>query len=68
MSQHATQGRTLIAALRKRPHTYLDMLAHCVSTSPWKRIAETLRPTEKLVKGTRRVGDRYLTTWRVVSG
>ena len=62
-NRYATQGRVLIAALRRRAHTYRDMLAHGVSMSPWKRIAECLGADERLVKGTNRQG---LTTWRVV--
>lgn len=58
-----TQGRYLIQKLRQRPHTYLDMLRYCVSVSPWKRVSESLRADERLVKSKRRDG---LTTWRVV--
>lgn len=61
-----TQGRELIARLKRKPHTYLDMLGYCVSTSPWKRVAECLRPGEQLVKGRKLAGGRHLTTWRVV--
>lgn len=61
---YATQGRLLIAALKRRPHTYLDMLKHGVSTSPWKRVQECLHPHEEVVKGRNAHG---LTTWRVVS-
>ena len=60
---HSTQGRRLIAHLRERPHTYLEMLRYGVSTSPWKRVSECLLPTEALVKGER----AGLTTWRVVT-
>lgn len=59
------QGRQLIAKL-KYPHTYLDMLAYGISTSPWKRVEECLRPTEAIRKGVRRVNGRELVTWRVV--
>jgi hypothetical protein len=59
-----TQGRTLIEQLKKRPHTYMEMLAYGVSVSPWKRIKESLIFTERLEKGQR----RGLTTWRVVRG
>lgn len=62
-NKHATQGRLLIQALKQRPHTYLDMLKHGVSCSPWKRVAESLRCDEKLVKLPNKRG---LTTWRVV--
>jgi hypothetical protein len=62
-SVYATQGRVLIAELRRKAHTYRDMLSHGVSMSPWKRIAECLRADERLIKGTNTAG---LTTWRVV--
>jgi hypothetical protein len=61
-NKYATQGRLLIAALKLRPHTYMQMLAHGVSTSPWCRVRECLRHDERLVKGER----KGLTTWRVV--
>lgn len=65
MSQpHATQGRRLIAALKKKPHTYMEMLRIGVSTSPWKRVQECLRESEALVKT---IGDDGLTRWRVIS-
>lgn len=47
-----TQAAQLVAALRKRPMTYGDLLALRVSTSPWKRLSEAahlyLKPHEKL--------------------
>ena len=50
--QPGTQCARLIAELRKRPHTYGDLLALKVSTSPWKRLSEAahlyLRPHERL--------------------
>jgi hypothetical protein len=61
---YATQGRLLIARLKSKPHTYLEMLAYGVSTSPWKRVQECLRDSEALVKGRNRQG---LTTWRVIA-
>lgn len=61
--KYATQGRLLIHRLMCRPHTYMQMLAHGVSVSPWKRISESLAPDERLIKGT---NQRGLTTWRVV--
>lgn len=64
MNKYATQGRLLIAALKRRPHTYMDMLMHGVSCSPWKRVSESLRHGEALVKGK---NARGLTTWRVVA-
>lgn len=61
-NKYATQGRLLIEQLRKRPHTYLEMLDYGLSTSPWRRVAECLRDTERLVKVKNRAG---LITWRV---
>ena len=58
-----SQGRRLIAALKRRAHTYREMLQACESCSPWKRVAETLQPHEQLVRGKR--GD--LVTWRVIA-
>jgi hypothetical protein len=66
MNRYATQGRILVRALMRRPHTYLDMLKHGVSCSPWKRVQEALRvhfPECQLVKSRDRAGN---TTWRVV--
>lgn len=61
-NRYATQGRLLIQELKRKPHTYLEMLAHGVSVCPWKRVMESLSAHEALVKGTR----NGLTTWRVV--
>ena len=47
---YATQGRCLISALKSRPHTYMQMLAHGISTSPWRRVLECLRDDEQLLK------------------
>jgi hypothetical protein len=63
-NRYATQGRLLIARLKAKPHTYLQMLAYGVSTSPWKRVQECLLDSEALVKGRSREG---LTTWRVIA-
>jgi hypothetical protein len=61
-----SQGRWLIGQLKRKPHTYLDMLDYAISTSPWRRVVECLRDTEKLEKGEVRYGDQRLVTWRVV--
>jgi hypothetical protein len=60
---HATQGRCLISALKTKPHTYMQMLAHGISTSPWRRVLESLREDEQLLKTPGRDG---LVRWRVV--
>jgi hypothetical protein len=57
-----TQGRAIIARLKKRPHTYLEMLMLGVSVCPWKRVYESLREGERIVKATNRRG---LITWSV---
>lgn len=61
---YATQARLLIAELKKKPHTYMQMLRHGVSTSPWRRVTEGLRPDERLIRAKNAKG---LTTWRVVA-
>ena len=62
-NRYATQGRLLIDALKRAPHTYMDMLRHGLSISPWKRIAESLRADERIEKAQDSKGR---TTWRVV--
>ena len=64
-NQYATQGRLLIARLKRKPHTYLDMLGYGISTSPWKRVKECLRFPEYVEQATNKRG---LVTWRVKSG
>ncbi len=44
------QGRILIELLKKFPMTTGDMEKLSISQCPWKRIAEQLKPHEKLVK------------------
>lgn len=60
----STQGRRLIAALKRKPHTYLGMNLLMESTCPWKRIKECLLPGENLVKSKDLEGR---TTWRVLA-
>lgn len=57
------QGRRLIAALKRKGHTTMEMLALGISVAPWKRIAEQLKPGEHLVK---RKNERGLLVYRVV--
>ena len=61
-SNRETQGRRLIARLKRSPHTYMEMLMLGWSVSPWKRIRESLAVGEKLVKGRDKSGR---TTWSV---
>lgn len=63
MNRYATQGRLLIERLKRKPHTYLGMLAYGLSTSPWRRVVECLREGETLVKGRDGKGR---TTWHVL--
>ncbi len=51
MNKYATQGRLVIAELKRRPLTYRQMLNLGVGNSPWKRAAECLRDDEVIVKG-----------------
>lgn len=65
MKDNATklsQGRRLIALLKRRPMTYMQMLALGVSTSPWRRVAEGLHTGEVIRK---RVGADGLVRWSV---
>ena len=67
-----TQGDTVIAALKKRPHTYAEMLSIVGGgICPWKRAAEAIEQYRhtgwKIDIGRCWVaGHEYLTTWRVV--
>lgn len=64
-NRYATHGRILIEGLKRRAMTYRDMtdFMRNVSTSPWKRAAEGLRPEEQIIKAKNAQG---LVTWRVV--
>jgi hypothetical protein len=63
MKQPEPQGRRLIALLKRRAHSYLEMNLLGISVSPHRRVVECLAPHEKLVKGKR----DGRTVWRVVS-
>lgn len=63
MSQHQTQGRRLIALLKRRACTYREMLEATEGYTPWRRVDECLKPGEQIVKGKR---GKWV-TWRVVS-
>jgi hypothetical protein len=43
-----TQGRKLIALLKQRPMTTMELLQTGISTCPWKRIRESLQEGEEL--------------------
>jgi hypothetical protein len=63
VNRYATQGRILIERLRKKPHTYMEMLRYGLSTSPWRRITESLREGESLIRHKRKKDG--LTVWYV---
>lgn len=63
MKQDNRQGRRLISMLKKRGMTTMEMLFTGISTSPWKRIQETIKPTELLVSHK---NHRGLNVYRVV--
>lgn len=58
-----TQGRALIALLKRRPMTYKQMLAASPSCSPWRRVKEALGADEQVITATNAKG---WTVWRVV--
>ena len=58
-----TQGRRLIAILKRKAMTYGEMQWLGISTSPQRRIVECLRDDERIIKAKR----DGLTTWRVVA-
>lgn len=64
MKPSPSQGRRLIALLKRKPMTYGDMQRTGISTCPHKRVAECLAPHELLLKST---NARGLVVWRVRS-
>jgi hypothetical protein len=59
-----SQGRRLIALLKRKGMTSMELLCTGVSTCWWKRVSEALRPDELLVK---RKNNSGLLVYRVVS-
>jgi len=57
-----TQGRQLVSMLKRKGMTTMEMLQTGVSVAPWKRVSESLRPDECLVKTK---NNRGLTVYRV---
>lgn len=58
-----TQGHRLVDALRRRPHTHLEMAMLGITAYPHKRVVEYLSRTPGLVLVKRE--RRGLTTWAV---
>jgi len=63
-----TQGRKLIALLKKRGMSTLELQQAGLSTCPWKRIVEQLTQREELTK-TKRYPEngRWFYVYRVVT-
>lgn len=61
-TDNMTQGRRLIEALKRRPFTYLEMQMLGISTSPQKRVVESLYANERIIKTK---GHDGLVRWRV---
>jgi hypothetical protein len=63
-----TQGRKLIALLKKRGMSTIEVQKTGISTCFWKRVREQLRPSEQLLK-TKRYPDngRWFYVYRVVT-
>jgi len=57
-----TQGRRIIEALKRKPHSYLEMQRLGISTSPQKRAVESLAPNERIIKTK---GADGLIRWKV---
>jgi hypothetical protein len=58
-----TQGRQLIALLKERPMTTMELLSTGISTCPWKRIREQMPDGWKIQASK---NDRGLNVYRVV--
>lgn len=68
MTKDQTQGRRLIALLKKRGMTTMWLQAQMISTCPWKRIVEQLKPNEQLLKTKRYPTEgRWYYVYRVVA-
>ncbi len=63
MKAKPSQGRRLVQLLKRKAMTYMEMNMLGISVSPHKRVAESLRADEQVVKGER----NGMTTWRVVA-
>ena len=59
-----SQGRRLIALLKRKAMSYREMYATGISLSPHKRVVEQLLPNEVLKKTK---NARGLVVWRVVT-
>jgi hypothetical protein len=55
-------------ALRRRPRTYLEMLMLGISTSPQRRVMESVRHLKLGERIVRKVNGRGLVEWSVMKG
>lgn len=63
-----TQGRKLIAMLKRRGMTTMEMLQTGISTCPWKMVSECLSEREMLKIGRRTLeSGRTVNVYRVVA-
>lgn len=68
MTKDQTQGRRLIALLKRSGYSTLDLQMLGLSTCPWKRIVEQLKPNEQLLKTKRYPKEgRWYYVYRVVA-
>ena len=68
MKKDQTQGRRLIALLKKRGMTTMQLQQAWISTCPWKRVVEQLKPNEQLLKTKRYPTEgRWYYVYRVVA-
>lgn len=68
MTPDQTQGRRLIALLKKRGMTTMDMMQTGISVCCWKRLREQLKPNEILLKNKRYPDKgRWYYVYRVVT-
>ena len=68
MTSDQTQGRRLIALLKKRGMSTLELQQTGISVAPWKRCKEKLKPNEQLLKTKRYPDDgRWYYVYRVVT-
>ncbi len=62
-----TQGRRLIAALKRKPMTSMELQMLGISTCWWKRVQESLGPNERLIKGTKHLlNGKPLTNYKII--
>ena len=65
-NRYATQGRLIIEQLKRRPMTYMQMIALGVSVCPWKRVQESIGGAVGWRLDTSGRNRQGLVTWRVV--